>query len=86
LKPLGSARDDDFGKLQKPPSALGGVGSQSPYIIVENADKHYARALEAGTEIVMAIKDQDHGGRGYSCRDSEGHLWHFGTYDPWAAA
>lgn len=83
---LGSARDDDFGKLQKPPSALGGVGSQSPYIIVEDADQHYARALAAGAEIVMDIKDEDYGGRGYSCRDPEGHLWNFGSYDPWAAA
>ncbi len=82
---LGSARDDDFGKLQKPPIALGGVVSQSSYIIVEDADKHYARAVAAGAEIVMDIEDQDYGGRGYSCRDPEGHLWNFGTYDPRAA-
>lgn len=82
---LGSARDDEFGKLQKPPSDLGGVGSQSPYIIVEDADKHYARAVAAGAEIVMPIKDEDYGGRGYSCRDPEAHLWNFGTYDPWSA-
>ena len=81
---LGSARDDDFGRLQKPPSSLGGVGSQSPYIIVEDADRHHARAVAAGAEIVMEIKDQDYGGRGYSCRDPEGHLWSFGSYDPWA--
>ena len=28
--------------------------------------------------------DADYGGRGYSCLDPEGHLWNFGTYDPWA--
>ena len=83
---LGSAREDAFGKLQKPPRALGGVGSQSPYIIVEDADKHYARAVAAGAEIVIDIKDEDYGGRGYSCRDPEGHLWNFGTFDPWATA
>ena len=83
---LGSAGDDDFSKLQKPPRALGGVGSQSPYIIVEDADRHYARAVAAGAEIVMEIKDQDYGGRGYSCRDAEGHIWSFGAYDPWVAA
>ena len=37
-------------------------------------------------EIVMEIEDAGHGGRGYSCRDPEGHLWNFGSYDPWAAA
>ena len=82
---LGSARDDEFGKLQRPPSTLGGVGTQSVYIIVEDADKHYARAIAAGAEIAVDIKDEDYGGRGYSCRDPEGHLWNFGTYDLWVA-
>ena len=82
---LGSASESEFDSLQKPPSALGGVVSQSPYIIVEDADKHYARAVAAGAEIVMEIKDEDYGGRDYSCRDPEGHVWHFGSYDPWAA-
>ncbi len=83
---LGAALDREFDKLQKPPNALGNVPSQSPYIILEDADKHYARAVAAGAEIVMDIKDEDHGGRGYSCRDPEGHVWNFGTYDPWADA
>ena len=71
---LGSTRDDEFGKLQKPPSDLGGAGSQSCYVIVEDADVHYARAVAAGAEIVVEIQDEDYGGRGYSCRDPEGHL------------
>lgn len=82
---LGSAREDEFGKLQKPPNALGGIGTQSPYIIVEDADKLYARAIAAGAEIVRDIQDEDYGGRGFSCRDPEGHLWNFGTYDPWVS-
>jgi uncharacterized glyoxalase superfamily protein PhnB len=32
----------------------------------------------------MDIKDEDYGGRGYNCRDPEGYLWSFGSYDPWA--
>jgi uncharacterized glyoxalase superfamily protein PhnB len=83
---LGSEGESEFDTVQKPPSALGGAVSQSPYIIVEDADTHYARAVGAGAEIVMEIKDQDYGGRGYSCRDPEGHVWNFGSYDPWAAA
>jgi uncharacterized glyoxalase superfamily protein PhnB len=83
---LGSANESEFDSLQKPPSALGGVVSQSPYIIVEDADEHYSRAVSAGAEIVMEIKDADYGGREYSCRDPEGHLWNFGSYDPWATA
>jgi uncharacterized glyoxalase superfamily protein PhnB len=83
---LGSTRESEFDYLQKPPSALSGAVSQSPYIIVEDADKHYAQAVAAGAEIVMEIKDEDYGGRVYSCRDPEGHVWNFGSYDPWAAA
>ena len=81
---LGSARDDDFGKLQKTPAQVGGIGTQSPYVIVPDADAHHARAVAAGAEVVYALKDEDYGGRGYSCRDPEGHLWNFGTYDPWS--
>lgn len=82
---LGQARPGEFDALQKPPSALGGVVSQSPYIIVDDADAHYARAVAAGAEIAMEIRSEDYGGRGYSCRDPEGHLWNFGSYDPWAS-
>ena len=83
---LGSSRDDEFGKLQKPPGDVGGVGTQSAYIIVADADAHYRQAVNSGAEIVVDIADQDHGGRMYSCRDPEGHLWNFGTYDPWLGA
>jgi uncharacterized glyoxalase superfamily protein PhnB len=83
---LGSTRGDEFGELQQSPRAVGGVGTQSPYIIVADADAHYERAVTAGAEVVRAIKDEDYGGRGYSCRDPEGHLWNFGTYNPWTAA
>ena len=83
---LGSARASEFDDLQKPPSALGGAVSQSPYIIVDEVDRHYARAVSAGAEIVIDIRDEDYGGRGYSCRDPEGHLWNFGSSDPWASA
>jgi uncharacterized glyoxalase superfamily protein PhnB len=79
---LGSARDDEFGRLMTVPTARGPV-TQSAYIIVADADAHYARAKAADAEIVMDIKDEDYGGRGYSARDPEGHLWNFGTYDPW---
>ena len=81
---LGSGGDSEFDELVKPPRDVGGVSTQSPYVIVDDADAHYARAVAAGATIVIAIKDEDYGGRGYSCRDPEGHLWNFGTYDPWA--
>ncbi|GGC40900.1 hypothetical protein GCM10011504_19160 [Siccirubricoccus deserti] len=78
---LGSAREDGFGALQGLPD---GQVTQSAYIIVAEPDAHHARAVAAGAEIVMPLKTEDYGGRGYSCRDPEGHLWNFGSYDPWA--
>jgi uncharacterized glyoxalase superfamily protein PhnB len=83
---LGSAQQSEFDRLVRPPRDVGGVGTQSPYIIVDDADEHYRRAVAAGAEIVMDIRDEEYGGRGYSCRDPEGHVWSFGTYDPWIAA
>lgn len=80
---LSSAREDDFGKFIKPPASTGGVGTQSAYVIVNDADEHYARAVAAGAVIVRDIQDEGYGGRGYTCRDPEGHIWSFGTYDPW---
>jgi uncharacterized glyoxalase superfamily protein PhnB len=49
-----------------------------------NADAHYARSKSTGADIVRDIKTQDYGGRDYTARDLEGHVWTFGTYDPWA--
>jgi len=82
---LGSARDDEYGKLVRPPRDLGGVNTGSPYVIVAEVDAHYARALAAGAKIVLDIEDKHYGGRGYTCRDPEGHLWSFGSFDPWAS-
>lgn len=78
---LGSARDDEFGRLQRP--ATGEAVTQSPYVVVDDIDEHYARAAAAGAEIEIEIRDEQHGGRFYSCRDPQGQLWNFGDYDPW---
>jgi len=81
---LGSAGTaGEWGKYVVQPDEIGGRGTHSCCVIVADADAHYARAKAAGAEIVIDIADQDYGGRGYACRDTEGHLWWFGTYDPW---
>ncbi len=81
---LGSALDDKYGQLIKVAGESGGTVTQSAYVVVDDADAHYAAAAGAGAEIVIDIHDEDYGGRGYSVSDPEGHLWYFGTYDPWA--
>lgn len=80
---LGSIVDSEFGRLMKQPDEMGGAETQTPYVIVGDADVVYSRAKAARAKIVLEIKDEEYGGRGFSCRDLEGHLWNFGTYDPW---
>jgi uncharacterized glyoxalase superfamily protein PhnB len=75
--------DNEWGRLIKQPDEIGGAETQSAYVIVTDADTLFARAKAAGAAIVLDIKNEDYGGRGFSCRDLEGHLWNFGTYDPW---
>lgn len=84
---LGSVKDDgsEWNGQIKQPDEVGGFETQSPYVIASDADAIYRKAKAAGAVIVMDIKDEDYGGRGFSCRDLEGHLWSFGTHDPWAA-
>ena len=82
---LGSAdkHPGEWSKLMIHPEETGLRATQSICVIVADADAHYARAKAAGAQIVIDIADQDYGGRGYACRDVEGHLWWFGSYDPW---
>jgi uncharacterized glyoxalase superfamily protein PhnB len=82
---LGSVLKDEtpFGRLMKQPDEIGGAETQTIYMVVNDADAVYARAKAAGAKIAIEIKDEDYGGRGFSCYDLEGHLWSFGTYDPW---
>jgi uncharacterized glyoxalase superfamily protein PhnB len=80
---LSSAHDNEFAKLQTTPQNCGDITTQSTYIIVENVDAHHNRAVAAGAQIVMQLRDEPYGGRHYSCKDLEGHLWNFGNYNPW---
>ena len=83
---LGSAdrAGSEFDKLMKQPDEIGGAQTQTTYVVVPDADAVYARVRRAEAEIVIDIKDEDYGGRGFTCRDPERHIWSFGTYDPFA--
>ena len=80
---LGSVVESEFGRFMKQPDEIGGAETQTAYVVVSDADMLYLRAKAAGANIVIDIKDEEYGGRGFTCRDPEGHLWNFGTYDPW---
>ncbi|MBU3057143.1 VOC family protein [Pseudomonas indica] len=80
---LGSVADSEYGRLMAQPDETGGAGTQSVYVVVNSADALYTQAKAAGADVVIELKDEDYGGRGFTCRDPEGHVWSFGTYDPW---
>ena len=77
---VGSALGDEFGQqvatvadLGKPTAAI--------YVVVDDVTAHAERARAAGAEIIM--EPEDYGGSNYTCRDLEGNIWSFGSYNPW---
>jgi uncharacterized glyoxalase superfamily protein PhnB len=72
--------------LIKQPDEVGGAETQTPYLVVEDCDAVYAMAKHGGARVLMELEEKDYGGKGFSCADPEGHVWHIGTYDPWQAA
>jgi uncharacterized glyoxalase superfamily protein PhnB len=55
-------------------------GSFGCYVVVDEPDELYARAVAAGAEITRELFDTDYGSRDFAVRDPEGNLWQFGTY------
>jgi uncharacterized glyoxalase superfamily protein PhnB len=82
---LGSASNEgEYGSWVKPPERPFLVNTQGLYVVVADVDAHHAIAQAAGAKILIAPKDEDYGGRSYTARDPEGHVWTFGSYDPFA--
>ena len=79
-------RESDFTKLIKQPADIGNFETQSPYLVLAENDieAHYKKAKEQGAKMVIELRTEDYGGKNYSCYDPEGHLWNFGSYDPWS--
>jgi len=69
---FGSVRDDSDWAV-----APGGAAT---YVVTDEPDALYARAVAAGAEVVRPLADQDYGSRDFTVRDLEGNLWAFGTY------
>ena len=57
-------------------------GQAAAYLIVEDPDAVFNRAIAAGATIDRPMVDQDYGGRGGSVLDPEGNHWSFGNYQP----
>jgi uncharacterized glyoxalase superfamily protein PhnB len=80
---IGEVRDNEFGRHIAQPDEIGGRETQCACVIVANCKSHYQQAKAAGAVIVDDYAEKDYGGAGYSCHDPEGHLWYFGSYEPW---
>lgn len=55
-------------------------GTTGCYVVTDDPDQLYARALAAGAEITAPVHETDYGSKDFAARDPEGNLWSFGTY------
>lgn len=69
---LGSVRDDG-GWTVAP-------GSTGCYVVTDDVDGLFSRAVAAGAEVFRPVQDTEYGSREFAVRDPEGNLWSFGTY------
>jgi uncharacterized glyoxalase superfamily protein PhnB len=81
---VGSTDRSEFGVLNTCPHHIEGRVTSSLYVVVTDVAGHYEAATRLGAEVVIDLKMEDYGGASYTCRDIEGHIWTFGTYDPFA--
>ena len=81
---LGPTTEGGWSQYFAQPDEIGGRETQTCSITIADCDAHYAKAVEAGAEIIDPLAEKPYGGKGYGARDPEGHLWWFGSYDPWA--
>ncbi|AHE56254.1 VOC family protein [Sphingomonas sanxanigenens] len=85
---LGSADNgSESAKLYnwKTPAEAGGI-TMCVCAVIDDPDAHAARAAAAGARIIRAPYDNaGYPGRAYDALDTEGNVWNFGSYDPFAA-
>lgn len=70
-----------FGSL-RPGGAVTNVGGSAAYLVTDDPNDVFRRAVEAGATVQLEMVDQDYGGRGGSVIDPEGNHWSFGSYQP----
>jgi uncharacterized glyoxalase superfamily protein PhnB len=71
---LGTAEKDDSPFGRRTP------GNDAVYVVCDEPDALFDRAVAAGAEVVRGLKDEDYGSRGFTLLDPQGNLWSFGTY------
>ena len=73
---LGSAREEDDAEDPWPLRP----GSFGAYVVTDDPDALFARAVAAGAEVLSGLHETDYGSRDCAFRDPEGNRWSFGTY------
>ena len=66
----------------RPDGLITNVGQSAAYLVTEDPDDVFNRAVAAGASVVRPMVDQEYGGRGGSVEDPEGNHWSFGSYQP----
>ncbi|HEX4091430.1 MAG TPA: VOC family protein [Trebonia sp.] len=66
---------------------LGSAGPDSPapgtfrgYVVCDDPDTLFKRAVDHGATVTRELTDQDYGSREFGVTDPEGNRWSFGTY------
>ena len=55
-------------------------GALSVYVVCDDPDALYKRAVAGGATVVEELTDKDYGSRDFAVLDPEGNRWTFGTY------
>ncbi|MCV2489584.1 VOC family protein [Geodermatophilus sp. YIM 151500] len=77
-----ASHDADYGRAP----LVGRSTGQGLYLLVDDVDDRYARALAAGGASVFPPEDTEWGSRRCRLLDPEGIEWSFGTYEPGTAS
>ncbi|MET8518876.1 VOC family protein [Nocardioides sp. NPDC004968] len=70
-----------FGQVREGGS-LKVTGGSGVYLIDQDPDALFDKAVAAGATVDRPMVDQDYGGRGGTVTDPEGNSWSFGSYQP----
>jgi uncharacterized glyoxalase superfamily protein PhnB len=55
-------------------------GTFGAYVVTDNPDGLFVRAMAAGAKVLRELHDTDYGSRDFAVLDPEGNHWSFGTY------
>jgi PhnB protein len=70
---------DEQPAMYRSPQSLGGT-PVSLMLYVDDVDKVFPRAVEAGAKVVKPVQDQFYGDRSGTLTDPFGHQWTIGTH------